>query len=101
MNKMLALTVVAALAVLAVQVIVSAEDGVVVNPAPTRTAPQTKTGEPLLPGSSIGYFGAAVPPVPVPPGVATQYSLPCAVPMAERTVNVEYLIRELGEGWKR
>ena len=102
MSKMLAVLAIGFLAVLAVQAIVVAEDGVVVNvnPAPGAPTKAQVIGERMqLAGG--GCYGAFVPPVPTPPGVLGQYSpLPCAIAYPARMgtgFSTDYLLREWGE----
>ncbi len=99
MNKLVAVAAVAVLAVLVVQAIVVAEEGViVVNPAQGQPV-KVSVGE-RMPGAWAGG-GAAVPAVPTPPGVIGQYTqLPCSTPTSTgqmRGWGTDYLIRELGE----
>jgi len=107
MGKMLALTVVALLAVLAVQAIVAADGVVVVNPTSgeAKTIVVGERGQAAeQPGGAWVKTGAYVPAVPTPPGVIGQYGqLPCSTPNNGRQGGwgTEYLVRELGENAKR
>ena len=78
---------------------------------PTAAPGPMKGPNPLMPGASPGggaqgewgqYYGAWVPPVPVPPGVlGPSTPLPVALPMPARQISREAIIREILGQWGR